>query len=446
MVALQLKTTREPLAEVLHLPWEVPLERWSDERFVRLPRGRHRHVVRFLENRGRFLALKELPPELAQREYRMLSYLAEEGLPVVDLVGVAHDRRSADGEPLQSVLITRHLTYSLPYRHLFAGPGQDLHVRLVDALAVLLVRIHLSGFFWGDCSLSNALFRRDAGALVAYLVDTETGEAHEDGLTDGQRTLDLDIAADNIAGGLFDLEAAGRLDPSVDPATVVDLLLERYGGLWSELTRVDDVDQEELWRLDERLQRLNQLGFDTAEVELVEQDANQRVRFRPRVVEEGHHRRELIRLTGIEAQENQARRLLSALRGFGAWLGREEGRELPEAVAAYRWLTERYEPTIAAIPAELRGRLEDVEIYHQILDHAWYLSERAGHDVGLPQAAADYVATVLEAQPDERTVLDDTTGQVPVVSIGGEPPVLGVSQGRPTPGIGGEVNVVEPPG
>lgn len=446
MVALQLKTTREPLAEVLHLPWEVPLERWPDERFVRLPRGRHRHVVRFLENRGRFLALKELPPELAQREYRMLSYLAEEGLPVVDLVGVAHDRRSPEGEPLQSVLITRHLTYSLPYRHLFAGPGQDLHVRLVDALAVLLVRIHLAGFFWGDCSLSNALFRRDAGALVAYLVDTETGEAHEEGLTDGQRTLDLDIATDNIAGGLFDLEAAGRLDSSVDPAAVVDLLLERYGGLWCELTRVDDVDQEELWRLDERLRRLNQLGFDTAEVELVEQDRNQRVRFRPRVVEEGHHRRELIRLTGIEAQENQARRLLSALRGFAAWLGREEGRELPEAVAAYRWLTERYEPTIAAIPAELRGRLEDVEIYHQILDHAWYLSERAGHDVGLPQAAADYVATVLEAQPDERTVLDDATGQVPVVSIGGEAPVLGVSRGRAAPGIGGEVNVVEPPG
>ena len=30
---------------------------------------------------------------------------------------------------------------------------------LLDALVELLVRLHLSGFFWGDCSLSNTLFR-----------------------------------------------------------------------------------------------------------------------------------------------------------------------------------------------------------------------------------------------------------------------------------------------
>ena len=78
--------------------------------------------------------------------------------------------------------------------------------RLRDALANLLVRLHLSGFFWGDCSLSNALFRRDAHKLAAYLVDVETGELHET-LSDGQRTLDLELAEQNIAGELLDLEA-----------------------------------------------------------------------------------------------------------------------------------------------------------------------------------------------------------------------------------------------
>ena len=420
MVALQLRTTGQPVGNLLHLPWDRALEEWPDEQFVRLPRGSHRHVVRFLEHGGRFLALKELPPELAQREYRLLSFLREEGLPAVELIGVARDRRAPDGERLPSVLLTWHLTYSLPYRHLFATPGQDLHLRLVDALVVLLVRIHLAGFFWGDCSLSNALFRRDAGALVAYLVDTETGEAHPSGLSDGQRRLDLDLATDNIGGGLYDLEAAGRLDPSVDPAAVVDLLLERYESLWSELTRADDVGQDELWRIDERLQRLNQLGFDTAEMELVASDAGHRIRFRPQVVEEGHHRRELRHLTGIEAQENQARRLLSTMRGYGAWLSQTEGRELPEAVLAYRWLSERYEPTIAAIPPELGGRLEDAEIYHQILDHLWFLSERAGHDVGIEAATRDYIATVLRRTPDERALLepaDMATGQIPRIVL-----------------------------
>ena len=57
---------------------------------------------------------------------------------------------------------------------------------MLDAVTQLLVRLHLAGFFWGDCSLSNTLFRRDAGALTAYVVDVETGELHPE-LSNGQR-------------------------------------------------------------------------------------------------------------------------------------------------------------------------------------------------------------------------------------------------------------------
>ena len=71
--------------------------------------------------------------------------------------------------------------------------------RLMDALAVLLVRLHLAGFAWGDCSLSNTLFRRDAGAYAAYLVDAETGELHPR-LSDGQREYDIELARVNISG------------------------------------------------------------------------------------------------------------------------------------------------------------------------------------------------------------------------------------------------------
>ena len=114
------------------------------------------------------------------------------------------------------MLITRHLDFSLPYRSLFSGPGvPDLRNSLLDALAELLVRIHLAGFFWGDCSLSNTLFRRDAGTLSAYLVDAETGELHPQ-LSDGQRAHDLQVAEENVAGELLDLEAAdGR--PALGP-------------------------------------------------------------------------------------------------------------------------------------------------------------------------------------------------------------------------------------
>ena len=73
--------------------------------------------------------------------------------------------------------MTRHLRFSLPYRSLFShGLRADSLPSLVDALVVLLVRLHLAGFFWGDVSLSNVLFRRSAGEFAAYLVDAETGE------------------------------------------------------------------------------------------------------------------------------------------------------------------------------------------------------------------------------------------------------------------------------
>ena len=69
---------------------------------------------------------------------------------------------------------------------------------------MLLVRLHLAGFYWGDVSLSNTLFRRDAGPFAAYLVDAETGEFHET-LSRGQREYDLELARINIAGELLDL-------------------------------------------------------------------------------------------------------------------------------------------------------------------------------------------------------------------------------------------------
>jgi hypothetical protein len=405
MVALRLKTSDEPQPDFLGLPWTTPLDRWPDDLAVRLPRGRHRHIVRFIEHEGRYFALKELPPHLANREFELLTFLKEEGLPVVDLVGVAHERIDPDGEQLESVLITRHLTYSLPYLHLFAGQGgEGLHYRLIDALTILLVRIHLAGLFWGDCSLGNALFLRDAGGLVAYIVDTETSERHEE-LSDGQRQHDLSIAKDNIAGGLFELEALGKLGDGVDPIAVTELLQIRYDELWAELTRTDVVGADEQWRIRERLRRMNELGFDTAELELVERDGARIVIFRPAIVEEGHHKRKLLSLTGINAEENQARRLLDAMRGFGAYLSEDAGRSLPEAVVAYRWLTERYEPTVRSIPDNLRGKLVDAEIYHQVLDHLWFLSERAGRDIGLAEATEDYVNNVLSSLPEERTVL-----------------------------------------
>ena len=425
----------------MDLPWDRPLTEWDSDRLVSPVRGISRHIVRFVAYGPDVYALKELPGRLAAREYQLLRALAERSMPVVEAVGTATGRTASDGEPLDDVLITHHLQYSLPYRALFSRATLvDLWEPLLDALAQLLTRAHLAGFFWGDCSLSNTLFRRDAGALAAYLVDAETGELHGR-LSDGQRRHDLELAEMNVAGELLDIvaaerEAAGGVaaaepqagagaaaadlpddDPRLEPAAVAEDLRRRYEGLWHELTTVEVFGAGEEWRVADRVGRLNELGFDVDELELVDDPSDpdsHRLRLTTRVVEQGHHRRRLLQLTGLDVQENQARRLLNDILAYRAALERRTGQPVPEQIGALRWMVEVFEPTMAAVPDELRAKLEDAEIFHQVLEHRWFLSEAAGTDVGTAAALADYLEGVLPAVGDERTVLaPPVTGEFP---------------------------------
>ena len=206
-------TSAVPDPALLDLPWDLPLEVWPDEYIAALPKGISRHLVRFVHLGGYVIAVKETSAELAKREYELLRTLQRLDIPCVEPVAVITNRAADDGEELAPALVTRHLRFSLPYRALYSQSLRpDTATRLVDALAVLLARLHVIGFFWGDVSLSNTLFRRDAGAFAAYLVDAETGKLYDGGLSNGQRENDLEIARVNIAGELLDLQAGGRLD------------------------------------------------------------------------------------------------------------------------------------------------------------------------------------------------------------------------------------------
>ncbi|TDC48669.1 DUF4032 domain-containing protein [Jiangella ureilytica] len=393
---------------LLDLPWDMPLEQWPEWYLVALPRGISRHVVRFTRLGGNVYALKEIVKPFADREYQMLRDLARLDVPAVQAVGVVSGREAPGGEPLDSVLVTRHLQFSLPYRALFARMmRRDTVDRLIDALVVLIARLHLTGFYWGDCSLSNTLFRRDAGAFAAYLVDAETGELHNS-LSAGQRAHDLDTARTNIAGEMMDLLAAGQLDETVDPIAVSDQVVERYEALWTELTEWEAFDVNERWRIARRVDRLNELGFDVDELDIVTDIGGRTIRVQPKVVDPGHHSRRLLRLTGIDAQENQARRLLNDLDTYAA-VTDQQGED--EEIVANAWVMDGYEPVLRAIPRELRGKLEGPEIFHEVLEHRWYLSENLGRDVGLQEAARDYVENVLRHKPDELAILGGTSAE-----------------------------------
>jgi hypothetical protein len=387
----------------LELPWEQELEHWESPNLVDLERGIGRHVVRFIELAGAYYALKELPGALAQREYRLLGHLEGTSVPTVEPIAVVAERTAPNGEQLPPILVTRYLEYSLPFRTVL---GRRLLPEpepvLLDALAGLLVRLHLAGFFWGDCSLSNALFRRDAGALTAYVVDVETGELHER-LSDGQRRHDIDLAYENIAYELYDVRAQLELPESDDPEHLAQDVIFSYERLWADVTAEEVFPAWDTSRLQARLDELHELGFEIEEIDLAKVGAEYRLRVPGGRVEPGYARRRLLRLTGLDAQENQARRLLADIDAFRSYLVREGREPISDAALAGRWLSEAFEPAVAAIPPELRGKRAPAEIFHELLDHRWYMSERAGREVTMPEAIADYVATVLPPRPDERT-------------------------------------------
>jgi hypothetical protein len=395
---------RPPAAEatgLLTLPWDRPLAEWDPRLLLEVPqRGISRHVVRFVASGGHVFALKEIHERLARHEYRLLGEFEEEGLPTVSALGICVDRPHDQ----EAILVTRYLEYSMSYRWLFSSPrGDHSAERLLDTLVELLVRLHLAGIFWGDCSLSNTLFRPDAGALAAYLVDAETVERHPT-LSPGQREYDVDLARERVGAELMDLQFGELLPPDIDPIDVAESLAPRYQALWNEVTHEQVFGiEEQQWRIAERLQRLNDLGFDVGEVELITSDNGAKLRVETRVAEPGQHRRELFRLTGLEVQERQARRLLNDIRAFRAHEEQKVGRTLPESFVAHRWLAEMYQPVVDAIPPELVGRLAPAEVFHEVLEHRWFLSERAKRDVGTPEAARSYLATVLPRTPREVT-------------------------------------------
>ncbi|MEO6116960.1 MAG: DUF4032 domain-containing protein [Pseudolysinimonas sp.] len=403
-------TSAVPDPALLDLPWNLPLEVWPEENIAALPKGISRHLVRFAHLGGYVIAIKETSAELAKREYDLLRTLQRLDIPCVEPVAVITDRTTDTGEELAPALVTRHLRFSLPYRALYSQALRpDTATRLVDALAVLLARLHVVGFFWGDVSLSNTLFRRDAGAFAAYLVDAETGQLHEAGLSEGQREHDLEIGRINIAGELLDLQAGGRLDDDVDPVEIADGIVAAYRTLWTELTASESFPQDERWRIGRRVERLNELGFDIEELSIRTDDTGTQVRIQPKVVDAGHHSRRLLRLTGLDAGENQARRLLNDLDAYRATGDRKD---LDEEQVAHDWVVRVFEPVIRAIPKELRGKLEPAEVFHQLLEHRWYRSQNEGRNIPLAEALSSYVDTVLRHRRDEVTVVTPPTASI----------------------------------
>jgi hypothetical protein len=384
--------------DFLDLPWEQSLTEWNLGSRLLLPKGISRHEVQFYGLPEGIYAIKELPLAAARREWEMLRGLEEAGASAVRPVGFVERPWVDPGSEHAAAVITGYLHHAFSYRELVSGWGfGERRNQMLDAFAGLLVELHLIGCFWGDCSLSNVLYRYDAGAIEVTMVDAETAQMHET-LTPGQRTEDLEIMVVNVAGGMADIAAEQGADLDDADLHLGEDIARRYESLWAELTSRVVIARDEQYRVTERIARMNELGFEVVDLELVPFGDGHHVRMEVTVGGRTFHSRRLRELTGVDASENQARQILSDLRAYEARTALEAPSR--RQLSAILWRIEQFEPTLERIRLLPERHTSDpVQAYCDMLHHRYVVSAAAGRDLPTDEAFEDWVAAGQPGYP-----------------------------------------------
>lgn len=364
--------------DFLDLPWDLPIDEWDHERLVDMPAGVHRHPVVFAAYDEGVYAIKELPLRLAVNEYRVLRSLREQTQRSAEPVGLAERDWLDPHSEGAGVVITKYVNHSFPYRSLISGAGFGARRnQMLDALAGLLVELHMAGCYWGDCSLSNVLYRFDAGEIEAIMVDAETSELH-DSLSDGQRLADMEIMKINVAGEMGDI--AAEMGEDIDAADIGlgDDIEGRYQALWSELNEEFVITREENYLIRQRIKRVNDLGFAVVDVEINPVDGGSRVELVTNVGGRTYNSDLLRQRTGIEASENQAKLILGDLNYHLAKHG--DVSSTGKSVGTFKWLNGQFEPMVTRIRQVWPGE-DPVQGFCDYLNHRGLMATERGQDV-----------------------------------------------------------------
>jgi hypothetical protein len=385
--------------DFLDLEWELPINEWTSERLVTMPTGVHRHPVVFAAYEEGIYAIKELSRRLATREYQVLRRLEERSHRTARVVGLVERDWMDSHDEGAGVVITRYVDHSFPYRRLVSGAGFGARRhQMLDALASLLVELHMVGCYWGDCSLSNVLYRFDAGHIEAIMIDGETSELHAS-LSDGQRMQDIEIMRENVAGEMGDIAAETGDDIESADLELGSDIAGRYDALWDELTSELVITRDDAYRIRERIARVNDLGFAVDDIEITPTDGGSRVRMITHVGGRTYNTDALRHRTGIEASENQAKSILGDLNYYLAKHGNTS--QTGKSVGTFKWLTALYEPLIARIVDEWHGE-DPVQGYCDYLNHRIEMATARGADVDPLESFDDWAASGFPGfQPDK---------------------------------------------
>lgn len=370
--------TRQGHPDFVDLDWSRPINEWRSDRLVEMPTGIHRHEVVFVAYLEGIYAIKEMSPVLSRHEFEILRSM--EGRTRHTALAVGHVERPWVDRHAQwaGAVITQYVSNAFTYRSLISGIGfGSRRDALLDSFAGLLVELHLNGMFWGDCSLSNILYRWDASSIEAIMIDAETSRIYNS-LSRGQRREDIEIMRINVAGEMADI--AAQHGASLDDADMLlgDEIASRYHSLWKELTTSLVVTAGDHYRIRQRIDRLHGLGFAVEEIDLIPVDNGMNVKIRVRVGGRQYHSEQLREMIGVDVSENQARIILSDLAYHEAKFGGTSA--TGKNVAAMKWRASVFEPLIVQI-SELLPEFDPYQAYCDFLSFRLGLAMERDEDV-----------------------------------------------------------------
>jgi hypothetical protein len=84
--------------------------------------------------------------------------------------------------------------------------------------------------------------------------------------------------------------------------------------------------------------------------------------------------------------------MLNEIRELRAEMSRERNQSVSLSGAAYSWKGQRFATATARLAPVIGDGADAAQVYCQVLEHKWFLSEKARRDVGIVGAIEDYLA------------------------------------------------------
>lgn len=386
----------------LDLPWHESICNWEIPYFVDLPKAFSRHTVRFIEYEQGIYVIKELPTKAARQDFNILSELEAHDVLSAVPVGLVTGRYPDSGSERSAALITEYIHYSLSYFELLQGPGFGFRrEKMLDAFAGLLVQLHLCGCFWGDCSLGNVLYLYDADGIEVIMIDAETSFIYPQ-LSDGQRREDLEIMKLNIAGGMADIAASQAVNISHADLEMGSAIEARYHEVWAEIMDAVTISRTDHHRIHEKIDRLNQLGFNVESISIKEKNDAQQLNLKVKVGSRNFHTARLKGLTGVDALERQARVVLSDVHYYQ--LQQQAKTDSQKMLAAAHWRMYEFEPMLHKLSC-LENVKDPLQAYCDLLYIRYETSKHRGYPITTQEAFETWLASGQPGYPEDRYVI-----------------------------------------